>query len=293
MSSYAQLDEAGEAQPYHASTDIRRVSPEKIAKSARYPRVAVLLGVNQHYHVPLLICRSLSTIFALIWAAQACLSIYRSVEVKATPFRELSTAQDVLTKRLHVTQVVLSFLWASFPAAVNGRLATKPPANTFKAAEAAYLSHLFASSLMSRWLMHYSPAAVLVRLCSLSIFLAFGCTKMFHFTGALSPRIESLSRCLPTWVLTCVGLLLSYFTTQQDISIEKDRDDRRRRLLLRMKCLYTMAASSLISLLVIISIIHIESKTMSDIWHRSLTELQKTYQGLSAVISHVTTKDEV
>lgn len=165
--------------------------------------------------------------------------------------------------------------------------------NAPKAAEAAYLSHLFASSLMSRWLMHYSPAAVLVRLCSLSIFLSFGCTNTFRFTGALSPRIGNLSRCLPIWILTCIGLLISYFTTQQDISIEKDRDDRKRRLVLRMKCLYTMAASSLLSLLVIIVIIHIGSRTISELWLELSTYLQVTMQGLTTALLHHVPKDEL
>ena len=38
--------------------------------------------------------------------------------------------------------------------------------------------------------------------------------------------------------------------------MEGDKDDRKRRLVLRMKCLYTMAGSSLFSLLVVVCLIH-------------------------------------
>ena len=50
--------------------------------------------------------------------------------------------------------------------------------------------------------------------------------------------------------------MLLYFVTQQDLSIEVDKDDRRRRLVLRIKCLYAVAGSSLASLLILICVIH-------------------------------------
>lgn len=109
---------------------------------------------------------------------------------------------------------------------------------------------------MSRWLLHYSPFAVLLRLCSMSILLSYGCVSCFRFLGATAPRLPALSRSMPIWIIISIGLLVVYFRTQQDISVEGDKDDRRRRQVLRMKCLYTMAGSSLFSLLVIVCLIH-------------------------------------
>jgi len=117
---------------------------------------------------------------------------------------------------------------------------------------------MFASSLMSRWLLHYSPFAVLVRLCSLSILLSFGCMQIFRLSAATGPDIQNLSRNLPVWILLSVALLLLYFSTQQDISLEDDRDDRRRRQILRLKCLYAISTCSLLSLLVLVSILHLD-----------------------------------
>lgn len=146
---------------------------------------------------------------------------------------------------------------------------------------------------MSRWLLHYSPAAVLVRLCSLSILLSYGCTQVFRFTGALVPNLENLSRCLPIWVMTCICLLISYFTTQQDMSIEQDRDDRRRRLLLRLKCLYAIAGSSLLSLLVLVTVIHVGSRQGHEVWQEALVNARAYAEQLTVMIGQAAGKEEL
>ena len=130
------------------------------------------------------------------------------------------------------------------------------PSLYLQAATSAYLAHSFTSSLMSGWLLHYSPLAVLLRLCSMSILLSYLCISTFYLLGASEPNLQSLSRGLPIWIVISIILLLLWFCTQQDISVEGDKDDRRRRQVLRMKCLYTMAGSSLFSLLVVVCLIH-------------------------------------
>ncbi|KIW39922.1 uncharacterized protein PV06_08491 [Exophiala oligosperma] len=118
---------------------------------------------------------------------------------------------------------------------------------------------MFASSLMARWLLHYSPFAVLVRLCSLSIFLSFGCMQVFRFSAALEPDLSKMSRNLLAWITISVTLMLLYFFTQQDIAVEGDRDDRRRRQVLRLKCLYVLSACSLLSLFVLVCLIQVNT----------------------------------
>lgn len=120
---------------------------------------------------------------------------------------------------------------------------------------------MFASSLMSRWLLHYSPFAVLVRLCSLSILLSFGCMQIFRLSAATEPHLLKLSRSLLAWITISIALMLAYFCTQQDISLETDRDDRRRRQLLRLKCLYVISACSLFSLFVLVCLVHVDVVT--------------------------------
>lgn len=125
-----------------------------------------------------------------------------------------------------------------------------------QAGTSAYLAHLFASSLMSRWLLHYSPFAVTLRLLSMSVLLSYAGIQSFRLLGALEPNLSALSRSFPIWIIIAIVLLLLYFCTQQDISLDKDRDDRRRRLVLRTKCLYAIAGSSLLSLLALVCLLH-------------------------------------
>ena len=57
--------------------------------------------------------------------------------------------------------------------------------------------------------------------------------------------------------------MLAYFSTQQDISVEHDRDDRRRRQLLRLKCLYVISACSLFSLFVLVCLVQSDTASWS------------------------------
>lgn len=101
--------------------------------------------------------------------------------------------------------------------------------------------------------------------------------QSFRVVGAVDANLFALSRSLPIWIIISIVLLLLYFTTQQDISIEKDRDDRRRRLILRIKCLYTIAGSSLLSLLALVVLLQVNCIDWADetwqewIWRQILT----------------------
>ena len=93
--------------------------------------------------------------------------------------------------------------------------------------------------------------------------------------------------------MTCIGLLVSYFTTQQDMSIEQDGDDRRRRLILRLKCLYTTAACSLLSLLVLVVVIHVGSRTILELWQDALLFIRAYLQQVTDAIDQMVGKEEV
>lgn len=93
----------------------------------------------------------------------------------------------------------------------------------------------------------------------MAIMLSYASMQSFRLLGAVEPNLSALSRSLPIWIVNSVVLLLLYFLTQQDISVEKDRDDRRRRLVLRIKCLYAIAGSSLLSLLALVILLQINA----------------------------------
>lgn len=78
--------------------------PPTIAKSAKYPRVAVLLGVPKKWYIPLLLCRSLSTVFALWWAVTTTWNI-------GVVVRGWDGGMGGVSFRLMVVQLGLAYLW--------------------------------------------------------------------------------------------------------------------------------------------------------------------------------------
>lgn len=81
----------------------------------RHPRVAVLLGVDRRWNIPLMLCRALSTSSALWWAVVNGREIWRSRSLLAGGLEPFARkASDVsLGKRLAMAQVVLAFGWVS------------------------------------------------------------------------------------------------------------------------------------------------------------------------------------
>lgn len=94
------------ADPLDQSRSPRRSS---IAKSARYPRVAVLLGVSHRWYIPLLLCRSLSITSAIWWA---CCAVYAICSLPNSK-NDGDDRVDVFGTRVAIAQIVLSFLWVS------------------------------------------------------------------------------------------------------------------------------------------------------------------------------------
>jgi hypothetical protein len=68
---------------------------------------------------------------------------------------------------------------------------------------------------------------------------------------------EHLDRALPLWILMSIALLVLYFRTQHDISVDEDKDDRKRRLVLRSKCINAVAWTSTASLCALLVVVHL------------------------------------
>jgi hypothetical protein len=111
---------------------------------------------------------------------------------------------------------------------------------------------------MSKWLLQYSPAAVLVRLTSLSVILSFACNTVFAVAGAGFYSGGHLDRALPLWIAITITCLILYFRAQHDISVDEDKDDRKRRLALRSKCVNALALTSTASLCALLFVLHFE-----------------------------------
>ncbi|KAK3954970.1 N-glycosylation protein-domain-containing protein [Pseudoneurospora amorphoporcata] len=110
----------------------------------------------------------------------------------ATGFSDLS-----FEARLRLTETLLAIVWCG---------------------ASAYLSFFFTDSLMSRWLVNYTPQATIVRLLTITTLNAYLTSQILYLTaGSQDPRLL-----LPAWVGISAMLTLLYHITQRKINIRKE-----------------------------------------------------------------------
>ena len=95
-----------------------------------------------------------------------------------------------------------------------------------------------------------------------------------------------LDRALPVWIGISVAMLILYFSTQQDISVDEDQDDERRRQSLRAKCLGAVATASLLSLAVILAVVHlgdgeIDEQALRKAWEAGTHWLGEAFKSVT------------
>lgn len=86
-----------------------------VPRSSKYPRVAVLLGVNSRWYIPLLLCRALSVTPAVWWALPIVTSVLRGLVmrdgIRLSVLELLEEGSSPLQKRISRLEIILAFLW--------------------------------------------------------------------------------------------------------------------------------------------------------------------------------------
>ena len=95
--------------------DLHPANPDT-KTSVLHPRVAVLLGVEKHWHFPLLFCRALSTAPAAWWGLRCALTFMGELLMEESLNEGLSGVNGTaapwsVEKRFRVTEVFLAVLW--------------------------------------------------------------------------------------------------------------------------------------------------------------------------------------
>ncbi|RAH58166.1 hypothetical protein BO85DRAFT_397118 [Aspergillus piperis CBS 112811] len=174
--------------------------------SALHPRVAVILGVDRKWYLPLLICRALSTVPAAWWGLRCAFTFLAELlHIRpgighegwaAAIVGSVSQDWDV-ERRFRVTEVALAIMWCS---------------------ASAYLSYFFADCMMSRWLLNYTPPAVVIRLLTTNGLIAYITSWVLYLSGASSDP-----RCLlPAWISITTTLTFLYHATQNHATIKRE-----------------------------------------------------------------------
>ncbi|KAJ5594460.1 uncharacterized protein N7459_000668, partial [Penicillium hispanicum] len=136
--------------------------------SPLHPRVAVILGVDRRWHIPLLICRALSTLPAAWWGLRCAFTFLAELlHIRPGMGREGWAAAIVgsvgqewdVERRFRVTEVALAIIWFTR-------------------------------------LLNYTPPAVVIRLLTTNGLIAYITSWVLYLSGASSdPRLL-----LPAWI---------------------------------------------------------------------------------------------
>lgn len=71
---------------------------------------------------------------------------------------------------------------------------------------------------MSRWLLHYTPPAVLIRLLTTNFLLAYTTSLILYLSGASDdPRLL-----LPAWISIATTLTVLYHVSQRRVNIKRE-----------------------------------------------------------------------
>ncbi|KAG6033797.1 hypothetical protein E4U41_006804 [Claviceps citrina] len=158
-------------------------SPPPVHPSILQPRVAVVLNVNPQWHPYLFAFRLLSIAPALWWGLPCALRLVLSI--LPGPDRVLVVRGGSWDgRRLPSSDDAVPF------ALTEGALAT-----TWSFA-CGYLAFFFTDCLMSRWLIHYTPQATIVRLLTINAVNAYLTMTVLSLAGGFEdPRLM-----LPGWI---------------------------------------------------------------------------------------------
>ncbi|KAJ9203022.1 hypothetical protein DTO021D3_5834 [Paecilomyces variotii] len=189
--------------PFNAASVSEANAP---VPSALHPRVAVILGVDRKWYIPLLVCRALSTAPALWWGLRCAFTFLAELlRIRPGMWREGWAAAIVgstiadwdVERRFRVTEVALAIMWCC---------------------ASAYLSYFFADCMMSRWLLNYSPPAVVIRLLTINGLISYMTSWVLYLSGASSdPRLL-----LPAWISITTTLTFLYHATQNHATIKRE-----------------------------------------------------------------------
>ncbi|GAB0133113.1 hypothetical protein EsDP_00001529 [Epichloe bromicola] len=182
-------------------------SPPPVRPSILQPRVAVVLNVNPQWHPYLFTFRLLSIAPALWWGLPCALQLVLSI--LPGPERVLvvrgprdgdgrpHTSDDDDALPFALTEGALATIW-SFAC--------------------GYLAFFFTDCLMSRWLIHYTPQATIVRLLTINAVNAYLTMTVLSLAGGF----EDARLMLPGWIGMATTLTVSYHITHQKINIRKE-----------------------------------------------------------------------
>ncbi|AEO54952.1 hypothetical protein MYCTH_2050741 [Thermothelomyces thermophilus ATCC 42464] len=182
------------------------------------PRVAVALGVSKKWYPILFLCRLASIGPGVLFGLPNVLRLLATLHLM---YLDRVLDGGALSKLGRTGGGGANFLSASsgYNPAFEARLRlTEALLATIWCCASGYLSFFFTDCLMSRWLLHYTPQATIVRLLTVDAINGYLTSWVLHLTGGFEdPRLI-----LPAWIVISTTLTVLYHITQRKINIRKE-----------------------------------------------------------------------
>ncbi|EPS36754.1 hypothetical protein H072_9650 [Dactylellina haptotyla CBS 200.50] len=159
---------------------------EKVGNGRLHPRIAVALGVDRRYHKWLMLARAASTLPCALGFAKCLYAGWEEWER-----RKLGRENPEFATMMK--EVILAAAW------------------TFGA---GYQCFRFTDSLMTRWLVKYTPLATLVRLISITGIIAYFISGAHYCLGVKSDT----RMLLPSWIMIFCTIGVGFHIMRMRIS---------------------------------------------------------------------------
>ena len=204
------------------------------------PRVAVALGVSKKWYPVLFLCRLASIAPGVLFGLPNALRLLAMLHLMyldrvldggtlsklgrgagglgGTSSSSTSGYDPEFEARLRLTEALLATIWVRLPppppfpstapfTLTTATQLTRPPKQ--QCCASGYLSFFFTDCLMSRWLLHYTPQATIVRLLTIDAINGYLTSWVLHLTGGF----EDQRLILPAWIVISTVRHTTYHTT--------------------------------------------------------------------------------
>ncbi|KAL2198762.1 N-glycosylation protein-domain-containing protein [Corynascus similis CBS 632.67] len=209
----------------HATVGPDQAGAGPVRSTLLQPRVAVALGVSKKWYPVLFLCRLASIAPGVLFGLPNALRLLATLHLMyldrvldggtlsklgragaasgggggggVSSLSSSSGYDPAFEARLRLTEALLATIWCC---------------------ASGYLSFFFTDCLMSRWLLHYTPQATIVRLLTVDAINGYLTSWVLHLTGGFEdPRLI-----LPAWIVISTTLTVIYHITQRKINIRKE-----------------------------------------------------------------------
>ncbi|KAG4301563.1 hypothetical protein PCANB_001742 [Pneumocystis canis] len=158
-------------------------------------RLAQALGIRRCYRLPLRICCFFSVVPSCYWAFKSIRNAYplthtqRIYDAYTTHTQYIYDAFEIYRRRIHLWETCMTGIWLFI---------------------CAILSYRLTDGLLLRWIVKYSPKAILIRMMSLNMINVYFTTWLMSSSNAFQRLVFSI---FMACIFACAYIIQNYITS--------------------------------------------------------------------------------